>query len=349
MKPNIIVIGGSAGSVRPLERILASLPRDLPAAVFVVLHVAPYQGTGILEHLGRFASMKSRVAKDGATFGHGEVVFAPPDHHLIVKSDHVRASRTPRENLWRPSIDVLFRSAAVAHGSRVTGVILSGALDDGSAGLLAVKRCGGVAIVQSPAEAEVPSMPDSALLNVAVDHVLETDAIAPELARLMSEASRPESEIPEDLVLEARFAETGKASLEINQKLGQLSEFTCSECSGPLWKRDGEMHRYRCLTGHALSARSLEEGLTRNLDGALWAAIRQFEQRANLCNRMAADERARGRELTAGVYDEREREAREHAQSMRQMLHDATRHLQQSAPKLGPDPNFLADRRERIP
>jgi two-component system chemotaxis response regulator CheB len=127
-------------------------------------------------------------------------------------------------------------------------------------------------------------------------------------------------------VLEAQFAENGKASLEINDKLGQLSEFTCSECAGPLWKRNGEMLRFRCLTGHALSARSLEEGLTRNLDGAIWAAIRQFEQRANLCNKMAADERARGRELTAGVYDEREREARAHAQAMRQMLYDATRH-----------------------
>lgn len=326
MKPNIIVIGGSAGSIGPFERILASLPADLPAAVFVVLHVAPYAGTGILEHLCRLASMKARVAQDGATFGHGEVVFAPPDHHLIVKDGNVRATRTPRENLWRPSVDVQFRSAAVAHGSRVTGVILSGALDDGSAGLLAVKRCGGVAIVQSPAEAEVPSMPDAALLNVAVDHVLDAAAIAPALARLMQEAPRPESEVPEDLVLEAQFAETGKISLEVNQKLGQLTEFTCAECSGPLWKRDGGMHRYRCLTGHALSARSLEEGLTRNLDGALWAAIRQFEQRANLCNKMAADERARGRELTAGVYEEREREARSHAQAMRQMLHDATRH-----------------------
>jgi two-component system chemotaxis response regulator CheB len=326
MKPNIIVIGGSAGSIGPLERILASLPASLPAAVFVVLHVAPYAGSGILEHLGRLALLKSGVAKDGATFGHGEIAFAPRDHHLIVKAGTVRVTRTPRENLWRPSVDVLFRSAAVAHGSRVTGVILSGALDDGSAGLAAVKRCGGLAIVQSPNEAEVPSMPESAILNAPVDHVLDVDAIAPALERLMQEAARPESRIPDDLVLEAQFAENGKASLEVNDKLGRLSEFTCSECAGPLWKRNGEMLRYRCLTGHALSARSLEEGLTRNLDGALWAAIRQFEQRANLCNKMAADERSRGRELTAGVYAEREREAREHAQAMRQMLHDATRH-----------------------
>jgi two-component system chemotaxis response regulator CheB len=325
MKPNVIVMGGSAGSIGPFERILASLPANLPAAVFVVLHVAPYAGAGILEHLGRLASMKWSVAKDGATFAHGEIVFAPPDHHLIVKAGRVCVTHSPRENLWRPSIDVLFRSAAVAHGARVTGVILSGALDDGSAGLVAVKRCGGVAIAQSPGEAEVPSMPEAAILNASVDHVLTVDAIAPALERLMQEAPRPESLIPDDLVLEAQFAENGRPSLEVNDELGRLSEFTCSECAGPLWKRNDEMLRYRCLTGHALSARSLEQGLTRNLDGALWAAIRQFEQRANLCNKMAADERARGRGLTAGVYEEREREARQHAQAMRQMLHDATR------------------------
>jgi two-component system chemotaxis response regulator CheB len=266
-----------------------------------------------------------------------------------VKPAHVRAARTPRENLWRPSIDVLFRSAAVAHGSRVTGVILSGALDDGAAGLAAVKRCGGIAIVQSPRDAEVPSMPESAILNAPVDHVLVTDQIAATLERLAREPPRAAAPIPDDLVLEAQFAESGEGSLEVNQKLGQLSEFTCSECSGPLWKRNGEMLRYRCLTGHAMTARSLEEGLTRNLDGALWAAIRQFEQRANLCNKMAADERSRGRELTAGVYDEREREAREHARTMRQMLHDATRHVSGQAldRKLGPEPDFRDGHREQ--
>src|SRR3982751_1457739 len=160
---HIIVIGGSAGALRPLGQILSALPEDLPATVFVVLHVAAYAGTGILEHLCNLASLKARIASDGAPFGNGEIVLAPPDHHLIVKPGHVRVTRTPRENLWRPSVDVLFRSAAVAHGSRVIGVILSGALDDGSAGLSAIKRCGGLTIVQSPADAEVASMPDSAL------------------------------------------------------------------------------------------------------------------------------------------------------------------------------------------
>jgi two-component system, chemotaxis family, protein-glutamate methylesterase/glutaminase len=316
----IIVIGGSSGALRPLQRILGALPADLPAAVFAVLHVAPYGGTGLFEHLARLAPMKAAVGQDGAPLEHGKITFAPPDHHLIVKADHVRVVRTPRENLWRPSVDVLFRSAAIAHDSRVAGVILSGALDDGSAGLAAVKRCGGTTIVQSPSEAGVASMPESAIRNTQVDHVLDADAIAPLLERLAREPTHGKVPVPEDLVLESRFAELGQPSLEINSALGELTEFSCSECAGPLWKRHDDMLRYRCLTGHALTARSLDEGLARNLDSALWAAIRQFEQRANLCARMAEDERGRGRELTAAIYDEREQEARSHARLIRQML-----------------------------
>src|SRR5688572_11399663 len=134
-RQRIIVMGGSAGAIRPLERILGSLPADLPAAVFVVLHIAPYAGKGLLEHLCERTSMQARVGIDGTPFSDGEVIFAPPDHHLIVRPGRVCVTRTPRENLWRPSVDVLFRSAAVAYGSQVIGVIVSGALDDGSAGL----------------------------------------------------------------------------------------------------------------------------------------------------------------------------------------------------------------------
>jgi two-component system chemotaxis response regulator CheB len=321
----VIVIGGSAGALRPLERIVAALPADLPAAVFVVLHLAPYAGSGILERLGALSRMKARIASDHASFGDGEIVLAPPDHHLIVKPGHVRVTRTPRENLWRPSVDVLFRSAAIAYASQVAGVILSGALDDGSAGLVAVKRCAGRAFVQSPADAEVASMPESAIRNTTVDHILTADAIAPALELWSRETTARPVSIPDDLVLEAKFAETGAASAEANQALGELTEFTCSECAGPLWKRHGDMLRFRCMTGHALSARSLDEGLNRNLDAALWAAIRQFEQRANLYAKMAADERTQGRARSAASYLERERETRAYAQSLRRMLDDSTR------------------------
>jgi two-component system chemotaxis response regulator CheB len=330
---SVIVIGGSAGALEPLERILASLPASLPAAVFVVLHIAPYAGSGILDRVLAVTPMKARAGSDGEPFSSGEVVLALPDHHLIVKPGHVRVTRGPRENLWRPSVDVLFRSAAVAYGSRVIGVILSGALDDGSAGVMAVKRCGGMAIVQTPAEAAVAEMPESAIRNAQVDHVLDAGAIASTLRQLVQTAPTHAVVIPQDLVLETQFAETGLASAEANQALGEPTEFTCSECAGPLWRRHGDMLRYRCMTGHAFTARSLDEGLNRNLDAALWAAVRQFEQRANLYGKMAIDERARGRTRTASSYDERELETRRHAKTLRAMLEAATRQPAASQPE----------------
>ena len=219
-----------------------------------------------------------------------------------------------------PAIDVLFRSAAVAYGPRVVGVVLSGALDDGSAGLLAVKRCGGVAITQSPDHARVPDMPESAIRNVAVDHVLPAAKIADRIQQLVIEAPGATIEIPRDLVLEAQIAETGVSSYELNQSLGELSEFTCTECSGPLWRREGSMLRFRCLTGHALTARNLDEGLSGNLDSALWAAIRQFEQRANLYLKQADVEDEHGRGRTSATYRDRADEARAHANALRNVL-----------------------------
>jgi two-component system chemotaxis response regulator CheB len=325
---DIIVIGGSAGSFDPLRHVLADLAADLPVTVFIVVHVHPTAGRGLVDALRIPRSWKARLAEDGAPIEHGRIMIAPPDHHLIVKRGQVRVTQGPRENLWRPSIDVLFRSAAVAYGSRVAGIVLSGALDDGSAGLAAIKRCGGTAIAQDPVDARVPDMPESAIRNTKIDYILKSHEIAPRIGALASQATVPSPDIPRDLVLEAQIAETGNSSVELNQSLGELSEFTCTDCSGPLWKRNEGMLRYRCLTGHALTARALDEGLNRTLDSALWAAIRQFEQRANLYDKLAGDETARGRSLTGANYQDRASEARGHAQALRQMLMSATRQAQ---------------------
>jgi two-component system chemotaxis response regulator CheB len=317
---DIIVIGGSAGALGPLKVILSELPADFPGAVLVVLHLSPHAGTGLPSALNALTPLNVTFASDRAPIGYGHVSMAPPDYHLVVKTGHVLLTHAPRENLWRPAIDVLFRSAAVAYGPRVVGVVLSGALDDGSAGLSAVKRCGGVAIAQSPDDARVPDMPESAIRNVTVDHVLTASEIADKIQQLSSEAPASTMDIPHDLVLEAQVAETGVSSYELNQSLGELSEFTCSECAGPLWRRDGSMLRFRCLTGHALTARNLDEGLSGNLDSALWAAIRQFEQRANLYLKQAAVEDERGRGSTSASYRARADEVRAHANALRNVL-----------------------------
>lgn len=184
---DIIVVGGSAGAIEVLERIVAGLPPDLGAAVFAVIHVSPTSPGRLPQILQRRASVRVALAEDGESIEHGRVYVAPADQHLVLEHGHVRLTRAPRENHSRPAIDPLFRSAALAYGPRVVGVVLSGRLDDGTAGLWAVKERGGIAVVQDPHEAAHPDMPHNALEYTAADHVVRSHSIAPLLTRLAAD------------------------------------------------------------------------------------------------------------------------------------------------------------------
>ncbi|MDP9050928.1 MAG: hypothetical protein M3O31_09460 [Acidobacteriota bacterium] len=201
-----------------------------------------------------------------------------------------------------------------------TSIWLSGALDDGSAGISAIKRCGGIAIVQAPADALVGDMPTSAIRAGGIDHVVAAQEIASVIKHIVEQPGVVATSIPDDLKLEAQIAETGRSSVELENRIGDLSPFTCPDCGGPLWKQRHDGLRYRCLTGHALSCNSLEKGLNENVDAALWAAIRQFEQRANLLQAMAQEEENKGRQRTAASQRDREADARSHADVLRQLL-----------------------------
>lgn len=317
---DIIVIGGSAGALPALLTLVAGLPPELKARVFVVLHRSAHESDTLGTLLARHTKLSVRAPKDGQPLENGTICVAPPDRHLIVKDDHIRITTGPRENQWRPSIDVLFRSAAVAFGPRVSAVLLSGALDDGSAGVAAIKRCGGLVIVQDPAEAIVREMPESAIRNTRVDHVVPAQQIASLIERVAGEVAPAAQPVPAELILEAQIAESGSTSVEVQNRLGRLTPYTCTDCGGPLWEQHEGGLRYRCLTGHALSARALEKGLDENLDVALWAAVRQFEQRANLQLAMAQDEERKGRSRSASSQRDRAREARVHADTLRRVL-----------------------------
>src|SRR5262249_2025863 len=166
---DIIVIGGSAGAPAPLKDILSRLPVDLPAAVFVVLHI-PAQGIGILSTVASAAAkLPVRQAESGMPIENGHIYLAAPDHHLLIFKNRIVLGRGPRENMVRPAIDPLFRSAALHYGPRVIGLVLSGLLSDGAAGLNAVKRCGGIALVQDPSDAISDEMPRRALEATTVD------------------------------------------------------------------------------------------------------------------------------------------------------------------------------------
>lgn len=184
---DIIVIGASAGGVQALKTLVGSLPRKLPASIFVVLHIPAESPSLLPEILSRAGPLEAVQAVDGIEIEHRCIYIAPPDHHLLIEHGHVRVVRGPKENRHRPAVDPLFRSAAQIYGTRVVGVILTGGLDDGTAGLLAVKRRGGIAVVQDPDEALYPGMPSSALANVEVDYRLPLSSIGPLLVRLASE------------------------------------------------------------------------------------------------------------------------------------------------------------------
>lgn len=295
-KVDIIVVGASAGGVQALKALIALLPADIGAAIFVVMHTSP-TGPGLLPDILTGAGpLPVSHGHDGEKFENGRIYVAPPDHHLIVETpDRIRISCGPKENLSRPAIDPLFRSAALAFGARVAGVILTGNLDDGTAGLAAVKRRGGVSIVQDPTEAFAPSMPRSALRHISVDHCLPLAEMASLLASLARETAstipRPMEPIPmaDDLEFEVDAASLHKARdpAEI-LKLGDPSLFTCPDCHGTLVQlRELGLLRFRCHTGHAFTAESLVAALGASTEDTLWNALRVLEEKIMLLRHMA--------------------------------------------------------------
>lgn len=324
----VVVIGASAGGVEAIAALLCEMPAKIPATFFVVSHVLPESGNHLVDTLNTRGPLPAKHAEDGEEFRHGFVYVAPPDRHLLVKRDHVRVTRGPRENRWRPAIDPLFRSAAVAHGPRVIGIVLTGMLDDGTAGLLAIKRCGGVAIVQDPDDAAFPEMPETALANVDVDHRLPLIDMPPVVSGLITERmSAVAAPPPQDIVIEARIAETGYSDEKITSELGELTPLSCPECGGPLWERaEGKLSRYRCRVGHAYGTASLLSGQDEALESSMWAAIRLFDQRANVLTAMAVKDRDAHRGRLSAHHETLAGEARNHAAALRAFLIERTEH-----------------------
>lgn len=294
---DVIVIGASAGGVEALRQLVKQLPPDLPAALFVVLHV-PASGPSVLPRiLERAGSLSVIHAEDGQAIRPGWIYVAPPDRHLLVRRGYVQLVRSPREHGHRPAVDPLFRTAARTYGTRVVGVVLSGNLDDGTSGLHAVKIFGGVAVVQDPDDALYTGMPTSAIENVDCDYVLPISELAPLLVRLAHEpVAEEEGEImAADVETEADFVQEDIDEVERGERPRGSSTLTCPECGGVLWELDqGELIRFRCHVGHAYSGESLYAEQSETLEAALWTATRALEERAMLVRRLASRARERG-------------------------------------------------------
>lgn len=322
---DIIVIGASAGGIEALRRLAGGLPAELPAAVFVVIHSGAASPGILPQIMDRAGPLRCLRVSDGEPFERGRIYVAPPDRHMLLEQDRVLLRNGPRENRTRPAIDPLFRSAAVHFGGRVVGVVLTGFLNDGTAGLRAVKRCGGLAVVQDPADAVAADMPRSALRHVAVDHCLPLDGIAALLARLAAEPAGESPEVPEFIRREAEIAKQEQRSMQIESELGPPSVFTCPDCHGALWEiRDGDLIRFRCHIGHSFTSRVLLEAASDELEQALSSALRSHKERTELLRRMAEDVEAAGHANLAGRYRQRAAELEDEAAAIQRVLSGAT-------------------------
>lgn len=293
-RPHAIVIGASSGGVAALLQIAAALPKDLPAVVGVVLHVGN-QPSILPDLLSARGPLPAAHAAHGQALRPGTVYVAPPDRHMLFTGDAVRLSRGPRENHARPAIDPLFRSAALHWRERAVGVVLTGDLDDGSAGLRAIKECGGTAVVQDPADAVEVSMPASALASVEVDHCLPLADIGPALARIVGHEPAPADPLRAEQVAREQQIFEGNDVMENLDAVGRHSSLTCPECGGSLWElKDARPLRYRCHTGHAYTARSLEFAQSEGAEQALWSSVRSLKEREMLLRRLANVAQATG-------------------------------------------------------
>lgn len=295
-----IVVGASAGGVETLKDLARLLPLDIPAAIFVVVHFPPYGISTLPRILSRAGPLPAAHAVDGEPIRHGRIYVAFPDHHLLVHKGHVELSRGPKENRARPAIDPLFRSAAVAYGPRVTGVILSGALSDGTLGLAEVEKRGGVTIAQDPREASFASMPLNAIQRDHVDHILPVSKIAALMVRLAKESvmarssnPRPDNKESANNLIHGDLADQIKG-----ERHGMPATYTCPECGGNLWEvRDQGATAFQCHTGHTLTPENLLAQQSEMLEHTLWAALRRTIEKATLLRQMA---QAARRQLVTG-------------------------------------------------
>jgi two-component system chemotaxis response regulator CheB len=326
VRRDIVVVGASAGGVEALTRFVSRLTGDFDGAVFIVLHVAPSRSVlpGIL---GRKSAIPVAHAVEGETIQAGRIYVAPPDRHLLLEPHHVRVLTGPRQNGHRPGIDPLFRTAAWAYSDRVVGVLLSGMLDDGTLGLQAIKRRGGLSLVQDPNDALYRSMPQNAISHNSPDLIGSADELAQfvvELAAYGAESSGPRAmDEPCGEQPIGRVEDVLEGRLDTSE--GELAPFTCPECSGNLWEVDeGGLIRFRCRVGHSYSVEAMYAAQGSALEAALWGAYRALEERIALKRTLSGRLRRHGAEWSAQRIEAEATQAEEHAAAMRDMLEQTT-------------------------
>ena len=317
----LIVIGASAGGMEALLDVVAEFKAALPAAVLVVQHMAPTIPRSIVDRIRAASVLPATFANDGDALQAGRIYMAQPDHHLLIQDGRLSLTRGPRVNNVRPAIDLTMRAAAVTSGSAAVGVVLSGMLDDGMAGLSAIARCGGRTLVQDPNEALFDEMPRNALSTVEADWVLPARALGRTLDAIVRTAAPAAVAIPDVLRMEYELDLKVQDVPAVLEELGEQVPLSCPECGGPLWEitPDGPP-RYRCHVGHGLSPQSMLTSMDGEVEAAMWVALRTLEERARMQDRLAAWESERGGVVASSSFEERANDTKRHADRIRRVL-----------------------------
>ncbi|RYG49224.1 MAG: chemotaxis protein CheB [Chitinophagaceae bacterium] len=322
-RQRVIVMGASAGGFEAFKTVIKGLPADFPIPIFIVWHMSP-DIRGILPQvLNKENDIFAAHAYDNEAIRPNRIYVAPPDHHLLIEEGRVKITKGPKENRFRPAVDPLFRSAAYTYGNHVIGIILSGALDDGTAGLWRIKHNGGIAIVQNPLDAEMSSMPANALRGVAVDYCVPVSAIAGLLVKLSNEVVTENPKVMKDekTKIEIDIAAEHNAFQTGSLQIGDLSPFACPECHGVLSRiREGGLSRYRCHTGHAYSADALLLAVTEKIEDSLYGALRGMDESILLLNHIGDHYAEADQPKLAALYFKKAADAQERSDIIRRTL-----------------------------
>lgn len=325
----IVVIGASAGGLNALTEMVQSFRKGLDVAYCIVLHLSR-KGIGdfVVHRLKQVTSMPCSIAVNGAAIKKDCIYIARPNQHLLVKENKFLLGAGPEENRFRPSIDVLFRSAAVAYTSHAIGVILSGLLDDGTSGMWAIKRSGGTCVVQDPNEAEYPDMPLSVIENMDVDHVSTLAGIGSLIPAIIKIKKGRKKPAPKDVIAESKIAEQTAAGIDDVMKLDvEQSIFACPDCGGGLWEAKNDViKRYRCHIGHAYTERDLVLKQAQAAGNTLWAALRMMEERKHLLKKMEGQYAKKGYMSLSTNNIEKQKEMTQHIDKLKEILFDLQNH-----------------------
>ena len=325
----VVVVGASAGGFSALSEFVGQIDPEIDASFFIVMHLAQTSIGNFLAHkLQPLTKLACEIASEGSQIKKSHIYIASPDLHLLIKKDTIILGRGPQENRWRPSIDVLFRSAAAAFSTRVIGVVLTGLLDDGTTGMLAIKRSGGTCIVQDPNEAEYADMPLSVLNNMEVDYCIPLASMG-EVILSITQTIPEERPAPQDVIIESEIAERVVVDYDNVRAIGEKSIYACPDCGGGLWtinkggEGQGKADRYRCHIGHSYSEGDLVIKQGEIFESTLWTALRIMEERRNLLKKMEDDQASRGFQTAAKNYHQKVEDIQVHVDKLKEVLYES--------------------------